>query len=118
MNIRNGSESSRTAPDRPPERGRYAGQYLWDGKSLKRATDDLTLLIVDRGSQAGPHSSRKYLVNASSPTRDYVSNLYGNEFDDRVYRYRICFREDDPDTVDIVVLYPLREKGSRGRKRR
>jgi len=117
MNIRKGSESSRTAPDRPPEKGRYTGQYQWDGKSLKRVTDDLTLLIVDRGSQAGPHSSRQYLVNASSPTRDYVSNLYGKEFDDRVYRYRIFLREDDPATVDIVVLYRLRTKDNRGRQR-
>lgn len=115
MKIRNGSRLSSQAPDRGPKRGRYEGRYQWDGKSYKRTRDGLTLLVVDRGFHTGPKSSRCYLVNTSSPSRDYVSNLYGDQFDDRVYRYQIVPRTDEPGTVDVVVLYRISGSGRRGK---
>ena len=114
MNIQRLDRPSRDGSHKDPIKGKYTGTYSGDASSLKRTSDGLHLIVIDRGSHVGPHSSRHYLVNASSPTRDYVSNLYGDEFDDRVHRYRIIPRQDELGTFDVVVLYALTR--SRGRR--
>ena len=114
MKIQKDRDPSRGPTDKDPVKGKYAGTYTGDGKSLKRTSDGLHLLILDRGHTVGHHSSRHYIVNASSPKRDYVSNLYGDEFDDRTFRYRIVERPEESGPYDIVVLYRL--KGGRGRR--
>ena len=107
MKIPNDRLPSRGKPNKDPAKGQYAGTYSGDGKSLKRTSDGLHLLILDRAQPTGPQSSRFYLILASSPTRDYVSNVYGDEFDDRIYRYQIVARPDEVGIYDIVVLYRL-----------
>lgn len=112
MKIRKDRPPSRGSHPKDPIQGQFTGQYTGDGKSLKRISDGLHLVILDRLHAMGPRSSRHYIVNASTPARDYVSNLYGDEFDDRIYRYQIIPRQDEPGTFDIVVLYPLKKRGS------
>lgn len=114
MNIPHKDHPSRGDRRKDHANGRFAGTYTGDGKSLKRTSDGLHLLILDRGETVGPHSSRHYIVNASSPKRDYVSNLYGDQFDDRSFRYQIVERPEETGTFDIVVLYPVK-RGRRGR---
>lgn len=101
------------SPHKNPVKGKYEGQYKRDGSSLIRTSDRLRLVMGDRGPQDDPRSSQFYLID-KTPGKGYLSNLYGNEFDDRSVRYRIIWHEADPDTADIVVLYPL--TGARGRR--
>lgn len=96
-----------------PEKGFYTGQYRRDGSSLIRTSDGLRLVMGDRGPQADPRSSQFYLVD-KTPGKGYLSNLYRDQFDDRVFRYQIVWRADDPDTADVVVLYPLKRGRGRG----
>lgn len=117
MKIQNNARPSRSGRDKDPIKGKYAGTYKRDGSSLVRTSDGLQLVVINRGYKLGPKSSDKYLINASTPGRDYVSNLYGDQFDDKVFRYQIVQRQEDPDTYDILTLYALSKGRNQGRKR-
>ena len=97
-------------PNKDPKKGQYTGRYRRDGSSLIRISDGLRLVTGDRGETNNPRLSRFYLVD-KTPGKGYLSSLYGNEFDDRTYRYRITWEEDDAH-AEIVTLYRVGSRGS------
>lgn len=117
MNIPPRDHPSRGDRRKDPVKGFYSGTYERDGSSLIRTSDGLKIVTGDRGPNHDPHLSRFYLVD-KTPGRGYLSSLYGSEFDDKAYRYRIVERDNDPGTVDVVALYPLKRGKDRGARRR
>ena len=90
------------------EIGRYSGLYRREGSdTLIRLSDGLTLVIGQRGGNSSPRSSNLYLVDKTIK-QGYLSNLYGQEFDDRVYRYKIEATDTEAEFL-IGVLYPVKK---------
>ena len=105
--------ASRDAHEKPRIEGRYSGLYSRQGSdALVRLSDGLTLIIGQRGGNSSPRSSNLYLVDKTIK-QGYLSNLYGQEFDDRVYRYKIEATDTDAQFL-IEVLYPVK-KSHKGR---
>ncbi len=97
--------------------GSYSGTYRLKGSdSLVRITDGLKLVIGTRSGSIPSRSSERYLVD-KRPNKGYLSNLYDNEFDDRIHRYRIVQIEAD-DHSELFLIEAIRLlKGNRKSRR-
>lgn len=103
-----------------PQAGRLEGSYRVEGWSLRRTSDDLTLVVCWNPNPAGRTYADRFFVEVTPAGRKRVGFLYGSgpdlvgrEFDDRRHRYRVVFVS--PGVVRIRTLW---EKGHRkGRSR-
>ena len=93
--------------------GKYSGTYRRIGTdSLIRLADDLHLEIKERIGPVGPNSSPLFLIDKTADR--YLSNLYKDQFDDRVFRYKIRLLDHDLETYEIFVIRPALIGSKRG----
>lgn len=98
-------------------KGKFTGRYKKEKDKLVRISDGQALQLCERrASQITASRTRFYLVDASSLSRDYVSSLYGNEFEYLHLRYRIENINADG-ICGIVVIRESRPKPRRGTRR-
>ena len=107
MKIHQDLKSPNRGPVKVPDTlGKYAGIYQRIGAdSLIRLTDDLHLEIKERSGPIGPNSSPLFLVDKSAGR--YLSNLYKDQFDDRLFRYRISLEDLEEDTYLIEAIWSI-----------
>jgi hypothetical protein len=102
----------------PPNRdlvGKYSGIYRRIGTdSLIRLADDLHLEIKERTGPIGPNSSPLFLIDKSADR--YLSNLYKDQFDDRLHRYRISLEDVEDDTYLVEAIWSLVDRQKHGGK--
>jgi hypothetical protein len=90
-----------------PNEGRYTGTYRRIGSDkLERSDGEITLTIRKRFGTITSTSSPVFLVD-DNPDVGYLSNLYTDEFDDRVYRYKIRLEDTEKETYQIFVIRPV-----------
>lgn len=85
----------------PERRGHpYEGEYRVEGNTLTR-NDGKQLVVCTRTTTTGAKSST-FLVDASTPARDYVSSVWDNQFEYRGIRYGINWTTAG---AEITALY-------------
>lgn len=88
--------------------GKYNGRYAVRGHALRRESDGLHLLIVNREYVTDPAKGTRFILDKTHPSGTYVSSLWADEFEYQGIRYRINWIGDT--RAEIEALYVVRRR--------